>query len=469
MLSKVLTAIGGTITAKPTFSVTANGKTTLVPVDAKGLTYRINIGANVYWISTGSKIARKGAATTAAAYTALPTVSLEREPVLLKAAVYVHLNSFFNLIGGDTFNVSTTTVPATSPTTTLFATDKTRFVSAADVIDAKYLDSTKTLIIKATDIENEYFTVNTSSRIATKLNGISVQTSEFIVSPDATKAAFLDDNTQEVYVYTFATSTASKVLANTTEKVELEWTDNNTLFYILGSAQNQIAKVDISTGIQTIVVSDSVNYKSELNVSSDGKKLSWLVTPVVAPTYTGGASTPPTITEDAENLDFDVTTTTNGTEPQLYVFDADAAVPAAKKLTSTLDNKSFTTALSDGTSVFLSTDTVDEEAIPTLTIVKDGATISTRSLALANVELSNYVSFGTKLIVQGKYTEPGSSTSADYIYEIDHLKNRAKTLYTIPADAVSISLGNTNTSISYSTSDGKVFVRSNNAWTQIVK
>jgi hypothetical protein len=447
-LSQITAAIGGTITPKPVFNVVVNGKPTVVKVDSTNRTFKIDVAGQTYWITQNSTTARVGAAVNPTQYAALPTVTLPRTPVVISSNLHIQIDSFFTLIGGEWITVGT-------------SREYSSFKLLTDVLDQKYLNANTTLIVKGTETNNEYFTVSNATRAATKLNGITVDTSELLPSPDGTKVAYLDENSK-IYVYTFGPNgngTEVEVSSNITEKLELEWTDNNTLFFIMGERQNIIARVNVSTGTITNIVNDNVNYKSQLNVSSDGTKLSYLVTvPAVTTANTTG------LVPDSDNIEFDVTVNTTGTEPQLYVFDSSVASPAPAKLTTSVDNKTFTTAFADGTTVFLSTDTADDESLPTLSIVKG---TNLRTLVLANVEIVNYTQLGDKLVVQGTYAEPGSTTSKDFVYEIDTFKNRAKTLFEIPTDAIDFSIGASSSQISYITETGKTFVRKGNSWFQL--
>ncbi len=447
-LSQIAAAINATVTPRPVFTEIVRGRPTPVKVDASNRTFKVDVNGNTYWITQNSPIARVGAASSTAQYSALRTVTLDRAPVVISGNLHVQIDNFFSLIGGESIIVGNTK-------------EFSSFKLLTDVLDQKLLNANTSLIVKGTENNNEYYTVSNASRVATKLNGITVDASELLPSPDGTKVAYLDEN-GKVFVYTFGPNgngTEVEVSSNTTEKVELEWTDNNTLYFIMGERQNIIARVNVSTGTITNVVNDNINYKSQLNVTSDGTKMSYLVSvPAVTTANTTG------LQPDSDNIEFDVTVNTNGTEPQLYVFDSTAQNPAPAKLTSSVDNKTFTTAFADGTSVFLSTDTSDDESLPTLSIVKG---TNLRTLVLANVEIVNYTQLGDKLIVQGTYAEPGSTVSKDFIYEIDTFKNRAKTLFEIPADAMDISIGATSSQISYITETGKTFVRKGNSWFQL--
>jgi hypothetical protein len=214
-------------------------------------------------------------------------------------------------------------------------------------------------------------------------------------------------------------------------------------------------------GTITKIVDDKVNYKSDLFVHSDNKQLLYTVT------KTSKVTTDTSGVKEGEDLpDFEVVIDPTGTEPQLFSYDSAAATPAVKALTTSLENKTFSTMLSNGSVVYLSTDTVTEDALPTIKVIDKDLRMTT--IILANVDLISMEAIGDKLIAHGFVVEEGEEDT-QYIYEIDPIKGSAKKLAKLPLEISDIVLGAAKDQVLAKDENGRLAVWKNNQWFFLTK
>lgn len=328
-----------------------------------------------------------------------------------------------------------------------------------DVVNPHWLNASNVLVSKETEVGFDHFTINTDTRKSIKLN-ISVVTDNLIPSHDGKHVAYTDENSN-VYIYTIEGNVEKKITEDVSEKLELQWaSDNLSLFYIDGPSSNVIANITLE-GTITKIVDDKVNYKSDLFVHSDNKQLLYTVT------KTSKVTTDTSGVKEGEDLpDFEVVIDPTGTEPQLFSYDSAAATPAVKALTTSLENKTFSTMLSNGSVVYLSTDTVTEGALPTIKVIDKDLRMTT--IILANVDLISMEAIGDKLIAHGFVIEEGEEDT-QYIYEIDPIKGSAKKLAKLPLEISDIVLGAAKDQVLAKDENGRLAVWKNNQWFFLTK
>jgi hypothetical protein len=329
-------------------------------------------------------------------------------------------------------------------------------------VNPHWLNSSTILVSKQTDTIFEHYTIDTATRKPTKLN-VTVDTENVIPSPDSKHIAYTDENSN-VYVYTFETNTEKKITEDINEKLELTWaSDLSGLFYIDGPKQNVIAKVALD-GVISKIVDDKVDYKSDLFVHSNNSEFLYSVS------KTGKTSADTSgVTEGEELPDFEVIIDQTGTEPQLYTFDAKVEGATPKLLTSSTDNKTFATLLSNGTVAYLSTETVaeetdteSEESVTNLRLIdKNG---KETIIILADAELLSMKLVNDRLIALG-YT----SDDEQFIYEINPLRGSAKKLASVPLEIVDITIGAANDQVIAADENGKLAIWKNNSWMNLTK
>ena len=136
------------------------------------------------------------------------------------------------------------------------------------------------------------------------------------------------------------------------------------MYFLTGDKLDQVASMKVSDGTITTLISDKVNYKSDLHLSADGKKLLYVAGKEGSTKFTEG-----------ENPEVDSIDTT-GTEPQIYKVNLDDAKPAAVAITTTTDNKIFPGFLSNGNIVYLSAD-VESDNLPELKMIDQNKEVTT--------------------------------------------------------------------------------------------
>lgn len=148
-------------------------------------------------------------------------------------------------------------------------------------------------------------------------------------------------------------------------KSEFVWShDGKQVYFIQGDKSEKIGSISIENGVVTTLFSDSLNYKADLHLSVDGKKLLYTVSKEGSTSFTDGEN--PVV----DHID------TSGTEPQIYVLNLTGETPTAKAITNTPENKVFPGFLPNGNIVFLSAD-ADSENLPELKMIDQNNKITT--------------------------------------------------------------------------------------------
>ena len=368
-------------------------------------------------------------------------------PRVVNGRTFVEINQLTTLLGGEVLTQDD---------------DSQEYVSfklLEGAINPQWLNESTVLVTKQSETMFEHFTVNIDNRKYTKLN-ITVDTEIVEASPDGTKIAYTDDNSN-VYVYNLAFDKESKISEDTVTKLELTWADDsNSLYYIDGERQNAICNITIADGVIKKLVDDKVDYKSDLFVLSNSTLLYTVTKQSKVTQDTTGI-------KDGEELpDFDVTIDPAGTEPTLYKVDLTAEVKTPVVITTTLENKTHTGLLANGTAVYFSTDFNDENAVPILRTV-DSKLAATNHI-LFNVELiSGQVVTDNKLIVLGIVTEQnkeGEVIEKQFVFEVDPLKGKAKTIAETPLEISTVKAGLPKNALVSQDVDGKTYVWKNDNW-----
>lgn len=329
-------------------------------------------------------------------------------------------------------------------------TEYTSFRLLTGAVNPHWLNANTVLVSKQGTAMFEHYLIDTATRKPTKLN-ISVDTENLIPSPDSKHVAYTDENSN-VYVYTFETNTEKKITDDTNEKLDLQWaSDLSGIFYIDGPRQNVIAKVTLE-GLISKIVDDKVDYKSDLVIHSNNTQFLYSVT------KTGKTTADTTgVIENEELPDFDVNIDLKGTEPQLYTFDSTVENATPKLLTSTTDNKTYSTLLANGTVAYLSTETETEEPVTNLKLIDKDSKLTT--IILANTELTSIKLVNNKLLALGYTTD-----DEQFIFEIDPIRGSAKKLADLPLEITAIHPGMSNEQVLAEDEDGKLAVWKDEKW-----
>ncbi|MFC5704341.1 stalk domain-containing protein [Cohnella faecalis] len=348
---------------------------------------------------------------------------------------YIELDAYIKSLGG-TVELDASGVASIETTGEL--------LEDADRVD--WLDVNRLIVSKDTEAGRVDYLLNVhTGKFEELLNNPNA--SELVVSPNGKKAAFTD-NTGAVYVIDLATKASAQVSADTNIKPELVWSaDSNSIYFLQGDKGSVIVKLDTADGKLTKVLEDKVDYKSNLNVSSNGNLFTYIVT------KPGAVTAPSDKPVDADDVAIDTT----GTEPQIYSFDATEKDGKPVKLTTNSEDKVFFQASDDGHFAYF-------VSVPT-----DGNSV----LSSVGKSQALKVLLGDKdvlqsLIIGGKaYVLTSGPAGSNLISIVDTLTGESKLLYTV-SDSVSeiaVSAGGLIAIVQ----DGKTYVNESGNWKQVTR
>lgn len=233
-----------------------------------------------------------------------------------------------------------------------------------------------------------------------------------VVSPNG-KYGIYTNSKNEVFLQTIATGAVTKISGDTEIKNEFVWSaDSSKVFFLLTDKGTTIASIDPFTGAIKKVVDDKVEYKSDLHVSADGKKFTYLVTTAVSAKVDSKAD----IDKDAVEIDF-----SNATS-QVMTFDTTQKDAKAVALTKTKDNKSFLNVLPDGKVVFVSVDLEAKDAKALLKAIGTDGSVTDLAADL-DVTFSTLTADGKPAVVAADVS--GKSN----LYVIDPATNGKTSVY----------------------------------------
>ncbi|WP_256759971.1 stalk domain-containing protein [Cohnella sp. WQ 127256] len=284
----------------------------------------------------------------------------------------------------------------------------------ANVDQIQWVDATRFIASQENESGRADFLVDAQTGKYKQLR-ISEGASELVVAPNGEKAAYTSAS-GEIYVISFGAYNAAQVSEDNSIKTELVWSaDSSSIYFLQGDKGSVIAKLDPRTKGITKIVDDKVDYKANLEVSTDGKSFTYTVT---KPGAVVADSSKPVESDD-------VAIDMKGTEPQIYLFTVDPSVKDNKavKLTSTADDKVFIHASPDTSSVSYVSISNDDDAKSILNTVGKDAVVKTlfKEKDVYQATLSG-----------GKWyllTE-GSGTN-NFVYSLDPATGAAVQLYTL--------------------------------------
>ncbi|OIK16351.1 hypothetical protein BIV60_04885 [Bacillus sp. MUM 116] len=268
-------------------------------------------------------------------------VQIDGNPIKVKGKVYADLNQLVKALGGD-----------------ILTNQNGQFIStgliSGDTSNPQWIDNSTLLVTNEnSDSDVASYIVN----IHSKKSSIKINSSEVTVSPNGKQAIYSDESG---FVYLVDLQTNKVTTLNNTDdapKLGFVWSkDGGTVYCISGDKSNNIDAIKISDGSITSVYSDSLNAKSDLKISQDGKKLIYTVGKEGTTVYTDDDKT------DVSDIDL------TGTESQLYVVNLSNAEVQATALTSTPDNKLFSTFMKNGNIIYTSY-TTDDDTLPVLNMI----------------------------------------------------------------------------------------------------
>ncbi len=307
----------------------------------------------------------------------------------VKGVTYVELKAFVQALGGQ------------------FAKDASGTIWIdADLLGTvdriQWVDSATFIATQETETGRLDYLVDAKTAKYEQLR-ILEEISDFVIAPNGAKAAYTN-NAGEVSVIDFTTKQTTKVSEDTSIKPELVWSsDSSAIYFLQGDKGSVIAKLDPATGTISKILEDKVDYKANLDVSTDGKTLTYTVTKPGA--VVADASKP------VENDD--VTIDMKGTEPQIFAYTVDPSIKDNKavQLTTSTDDKVFIHAAADGSNVGYVSVSSEESVKSTLILVGKDKTAKT---LFSEKDVYQAVVSGGKwyLLTEG-------NGSNQFVYEVD--------------------------------------------------
>ncbi|GIO34703.1 MULTISPECIES: LpqB family beta-propeller domain-containing protein [Paenibacillus] len=271
--------------------------------------------------------------------------------------------------------------------------------------------------------------------------------SNMAISPNGDLAAYTDDNGQ-LYLLNLDGGQPHKLGADTSVKTDLTWTaDGKKIYFVQGDKQEKISCVSVDTGMITEILADKVENKSEVRVSADEKKITYIVN------VTGVAQSDKDSTEDSLKIDY------SGAGEQIYTLEIGVKNAKPVALTASGDNKLYPAYLSNGSVAFLSADADNPNAKGAIKAVSASGIAQD---LIADVDVTISAASPTGNLVAAGITADGS-------YKVYSLAAGVKTeVYETKEDITGVAISDDGTRVAV-VADGKVFVIQNGKASQITK
>lgn len=337
-------------------------------------------------------------------------------PRLVGKALFVDANSFVSTLGGD-----------------ILPLQKGSFLSTeglvnGDTFNPQWVNNSTILATNENGEDSRTLLVN----IHSKKEVSSINASELVVSPNGKQAIYSDENGFAYLVDVMSKKSIKLNSEDDSVKSEFVWSkDGQQVYFLQGDKSEKIGAINVGDGSVKTIFEDKLNYKSDLHLSANGKKLLYIAGKEGSTTFTEGDN------PEVVNID------TTGTEPQIYVVNLNEATPAAVAVTATTDNKLFPGFLSNGDIVYLSAE-VDNDNLPELKVIKEDKTVKT---VVSNKDiLSSVVTADGDVFIL--VAEKGSSV----IYKVDTATKKLSKVAQTKLKLHSFSVSNDGKSIAATTS-----------------
>lgn len=282
-----------------------------------------------------------------------------------------------------------------------------KFLENADQVT--WVNASKLIVSKTVETGREDYLVDAATG-KNELLLTSSDTSELIVSPDGSKAAYSEaDGT--VNVIDLSTKQSAKVSTDTSIKNEMLFSaDGSSIFFFQGDKNSVICKLSLSDGSVTKILEDKVDYKANLAVSADGTKVAYFL--IKQPVLTGDST-------DVEKDDVNIDST--GTETQAYFYDTAKNDNKPVQLTKDTNDKAFLELSADGSKAYFVS--INDGAVGSV------ASVDTASLAAANVYSAEDVFQLSQ--ADGKLILLTAKDDANSISALDPATGTASKLYSV--------------------------------------
>ncbi|MBC8078797.1 MAG: hypothetical protein H7X86_00500 [Gorillibacterium sp.] len=263
-------------------------------------------------------------------------------PTYVAGRIYVELQSFVEALGGTLTKVN----------------GKAAILSYAlldgSFENAQWVAGNKVIALRESD--KMTYIIDADTGRSTLLTD-SGNADGIVLSPNGEYGVYLNESAQLTLIR--ITNGRNQLISpDTTVKTDLVWSaDGKMIYFIQGDNQEKISKINVETGTITKLVDDKVNFKSDLRVSMDEKKLLYFVN------ATGVAKNDADSTEDSLTIDY------SGAGTKLNSFDLSVKDAKAVERAVGKDNKLAPQLLPDGRPLYISIDLDSEGVIGVLTVV----------------------------------------------------------------------------------------------------
>ncbi len=204
----------------------------------------------------------------------------------------------------------------------------------------------KALVVKQVEAEGTQYHLVYTDGSSKRLMDSQMNATEVAASRDGLKLAYVNDN-GDIYLMNTTTLQTELLTSDHDPKMELQFNAAGTkLYFLAGDKIEKLAVINLSDKKMSILVSDGVAYKSDLSISEDESKAAYVVTAAGKVDETSG----------------EFAVDSKGTEPQVYSANLNGTDKPVK-LTSSGDNKVFTTIGKDNEILYVSADP-DKEGMP---------------------------------------------------------------------------------------------------------
>lgn len=356
-------------------------------------------------------------------------------PRLVGKTLFIDANAFVKALGGD-----------------FLPLQKGNFLSTqglvkGDTYDPQWVNNSTILVTNEDGQDSRTLLLNTASKKVV----YTVNATELVVSPNGKQAIYADENGIAHLVDLLAKKEKTLNAEDDSVKSEFIWSkDGQTVYFLTGDKLDQVGSMNVTDGTVKTILSDKVNYKSDLHLSADGKKLLYVVGKEGSTTFTEG--------DNPEVVDIDTT----GTEPQIYLINLEDAKPTAAAMTSTTDNKLFPGFLSNGNIAYLSAE-VDNDNFAELKVIKEDKTITT---LVSNKDiLSSVVTADGEVLIL-----VAESNGYSVIYKVDPSTKKLFKVAQTKLKLTSFTVSNDEKSIAATTSgvNGDVVIVLKNGVTEVL-
>lgn len=277
------------------------------------------------------------------------SVNLKENPVLVKNVVYAELSDLISAFGGDLVKLQNGFFVATAG------------LVNGDTFDPQWVDNGTVLVTNETEAGSRSILVN----VASKKEAFTINASELVVSPNGKQAIYSDEKGFVHLVDLVAKKVNELNIKDDSAKLEFVWSqDGQKVYFLQGTSSEVVSVINVIDGSIKKLLEDKVNYKSDLRLSADGKKLLYVVGKDGATEFTQDEN------KEVEKIDL------TGTEQQIYVLNLEDAEPKAVAVTTTNDNKVFPNFLVSGNIVYVSADP-ESDKLPEIKTINSDNVVST--------------------------------------------------------------------------------------------